>query len=125
MHEPIDHYPREKHMKKTAIKIVAGAGLAAAAAGLATAAPASAEPFITCPDGRTGVATTVTSCEFAHNVRTAWFTQPGPVVQAFSPVTDQIYDMQCESGFTADLSNGAVVDSARCVGGDNAVVVVW
>ena len=67
----------------------------------------------------------MTSCAFADNVRYSYLTQPGQVVTAYSPVTTQYYTMQCAGGFTAYLTNGAVVNSARCVGGNNAVVVVW
>jgi hypothetical protein len=67
----------------------------------------------------------VTSCEFADNVRRAYFDRYGQVVMAYSPVTGSVYDMQCASGFTAHMSNGLVVDSVRCVGGNNAVVVLW
>jgi len=83
------------------------------------------ELFITCPSGRSGVATTVTSCEFADNVRMNFFRQGGPLVTTYSPVTGQYYTMQCSGGFTAHLNNGAYVSSARCVGGNNAVVIVW
>jgi hypothetical protein len=38
---------------------------------------------------------------------------------------NRYYDMQCQAGFVATFSNGMSVNSARCVGGDNAVVVVW
>ena len=99
------------------------------AAGLAalTLAPAAHadEPFIACPDGRTGVATTVTSCEFAHNVRSAYLHQDGPLYLAYSPVTEKIYVMQCRGGFQSAFTNGVVVTSVRCTGGDDAVVVVW
>ncbi|OBK45596.1 hypothetical protein A5657_02985 [Mycobacterium kubicae] len=84
-----------------------------------------ADVFIACPSGRDGVATSVTSCEFADNVRRAWLAQYGPVVMAYSPVTGNVYDMQCAGGFTAHMNNGLVVDAVRCVGGNNAVVVVW
>jgi len=81
--------------------------------------------FLTCPSGRDGVATSVTSCEFADNVRRAYLDQGGPVVMAYSPVTGNVYNMQCVSGFTAHMNNGLVVDAVRCVGGNNAVVVLW
>ena len=98
---------------------------AAAAAAVGMSAPARADVFIACPSGRDGVATSVTSCEFADNVRRAWFSQYGPVVLAYSPVTGNVYDMQCAGGFTAHMNSGLVVDAVRCVGGNNAVVVVW
>jgi hypothetical protein len=109
-------------------KIIAG-GIAAAAVGtaLAVAAPANAaEDFLVCPDGHSGIATTVTSCPFAENVRVAYLTQAGQVVEAYSPVTGQYYDMQCAPGFMATLSpSGRIVHSVRCVGGNNAVVVLF
>jgi len=83
------------------------------------------EPFIPCPDGRTGVATSVTSCAFAHNVRSAYLNQPGPLFLAYSPTTGNVYEMQCQAGFQSTFTNGLVVSSARCVGGNDAVVVVW
>src|SRR5258705_88718 len=79
---------------------------AAAAIGIAIppgTAHAYGEEFLVCPDGHSGIATTVTSCPFAENVRVAWFTQPGQVVEAYSPVTGTFYDMQCADGFMAYL----------------------
>ena len=67
----------------------------------------------------------MTSCEFAYNVRSAWYHQSGNVVLAYSPVTGGIYNMQCAPGFIATFYDGSVVNSVRCVGGNNAVVVVW
>jgi hypothetical protein len=78
-----------------------------------------------CPSGHDGVATSVTSCEFADNVRRSYLAQHGPVVMAYSPVTGNVYTMQCVSGFTAHMSNGLVVDAVRCAGGNDAVVVLW
>ena len=104
--------------------LLLGLGTAIGAA-IIHAPAAKADPFIACPSGRDGVATTVTSCEFADNVRRAYFDQYGQVVMAYSPVTGNVYDMQCASGFTAHMNNGLVVDSVRCVGGNNAVVVLW
>jgi hypothetical protein len=96
------------------------------AEGVALAATASAdEEFIGCPDGQSGVATTVTSCAFAENVRRAYFSQGGPIVTAYSPVTGEVYDMQCQPGFIAHLVGGDTVASVRCVGGNDAVVIVW
>ena len=105
---------------------VMGAAAALAAVSLAPSANAYVdEPFIVCPSGGSGVATSVTSCAFADNVRYSYLTQPGQVVTAYSPVTGQSYTMQCGEGFVAHLNNGATVRSARCVGGNNAVVVLW
>lgn len=46
--------------------------------------------FIACPSGRDGVVTSVTSCEFADNVRRAYLDQYGPVVLAYSSVTGNV-----------------------------------
>jgi hypothetical protein len=96
----------------------------------APAPPAPAPPpdhgaFAICPSGHSGVATTVTSCAFADNVRSAYLVQGGPTVLAYSPVTGDTYTMECIGGFTAHLSDGRVVQAVRCAGGNNAVVVVW
>lgn len=96
------------------------------AGGIAFPAPANAdEPFMVCPDGHTGVAEGHTSCPFAHDMRVAYESQPGPLYNVYSPVTDETYQMQCQGGFTADLIGGAQVDSVRCVGGNDAVVLLW
>src|ERR1700748_1235134 len=101
-------------------------GIAAPLAGsIVTSAVARADVFIPCPSGRDGIATPVTSCEFADNVRSAYLGRYGPLIKAYSPVTGNVYEMQCAGGFTAQMNNGVVVDAARCVGGNNAVVVVW
>ena len=115
-----------KKISKAAL--LSGAAAAAIAGTVGVAAPAQAyvdEAFLICPSGSSGVATSVTSCAFADNVRYSYLTQPGQVVTAYSPVTGQYYTMQCGEGFRAYLNNGAIVNSARCVGGNNAVVVVW
>lgn len=97
------------------------------AAALLAAPQAQADGiFIACPDGHSGVATPVTSCAFAANVARAYFGSYGAtLVNAYSPVTGQVYTMQCAGGFTADLSSGWSVRAARCVGGNNAVVIVY
>ena len=107
-------------------KLISG-GLAAAAVtgALLCATPAQAsDAFLSCGYGA-GIASSVTSCEFAANVRYAWFHQPGSVVEAYSPVTGQVYEMQCGTGFLAHFLDGEVVQSVRCAGGNNAVVVIW
>lgn len=93
--------------------------------GIAFSAPASAEEFEVCPDGHEGVAEGRTTCAFAENVRSAYLNQSGPLYNAYSPVTGEMYAMQCQGGFTANLIGGARVDSVRCVGGDDAVVILW
>lgn len=101
------------------------AALALAGAVAVDAAPANADDlFIGCGNGA-GVATSVTSCAFAHNVRYAYQTQPGQVVVAYSPVTGEYYNMQCAAGFVAHFIDGTAANSVRCVGGNNAVVVLW
>lgn len=88
--------------------------------------PARADtPFVMCPGSRAGVATVVTSCAFAENVRRGYLSHGGSQVIAYSPVTDALYDMWCQPGYRAAFDNGAVVTSALCVGGSNAAVVVW
>jgi len=112
-------------MKKNIIGGIAAAATATGAL-LFGAAPAQADDgFIMCPSGRDGVATAVTSCPFADDVRFSYFTQDGQVVTAYSPVTGEYYEMQCAGGFYAHFITGMTVRSVRCVGGDNAVVVIW
>ena len=94
------------------------------AAALAPAALAD-DTFLVCPSGHAGIATGATSCAFAESVRQAYLSQDGPVVTAYSPVTGQYYDMQCAPGFIAHLNYGATVPSVRCVGGNNAVVIIF
>ena len=76
-------------MKKT----LAAAGIGAAAiTALVGAGTASADNFTVCPSGMSGVSTDDTSCAFADNVRWAWYSQPGTIVTAYSPVTGLAYD---------------------------------
>jgi hypothetical protein len=85
---------------------------AAPIAGAVSLAPtASAEVFDVCPSGRSGVATADTSCAFAENVRWAWYSQPGTIVTAYSPVTHQVYTMQCTPTATTYW-----YEAKRCVG---------
>lgn len=101
-------------------------GSSAVALALLGAAPAHAdEVFNVCGSGRVGVATTVTSCAFATEVRYSYLSQGGPVVSAYSPITGMFYNMQCAGGFISHLNDGEIVRSVRCVGGDDAVVVIW
>jgi hypothetical protein len=95
------------------------------AAGLSTA-PAYADVFDMCPDGQEGVVGGHTTCDFADNVRSAYYAS-GRLNDfvAYSPVTGERYEMSCESGYSARFTNGAVVTSTRCYGGDNAEVVIW
>lgn len=78
------------------IRKLAALAAAFAVAAIGVAAPAAhADEFSICPSGLTGVGTADTSCAFADNVHAAQLAQPGPVVRAFSPVTQQNYTMQC------------------------------
>ncbi len=80
-------------MKKTLA--AAGLGATLIAGPMAAAGTASAENFNICPSGVSGVSTADTSCAFADNVRWAWYSQPGTIVTAYSPITHQSYTMQC------------------------------
>jgi hypothetical protein len=91
------------------------------------APPAAAQNvFIVCPDGHEGVVGGHTSCAFAENVQRMFYAagQPDSVV-AYSPVTGERYEMDCESGYVAHFFDGATRTSTRCTGGDNAEVVLW
>jgi hypothetical protein len=108
-------------MKK---KIFGGIVAVAVAGGLALAAPAGPAHadgyFDVCGSGY-GVEGGSTSCAFAYNVyRAASGQNP---VYAYSPVTDKVYQMEC--GPTQLTGPGLYGPAARCVGGNNAVVIVW
>lgn len=96
--------------------------IAVAAIGVPTPA-AHADEFNICPSGLTGVATADTSCAFADNVRAAQLAQPGPIVSAYSPVTQQTYLMQCVAAVTQIWPQ-----AMRCAGvntyGANLVVFI-
>jgi hypothetical protein len=110
-------------MKKA---ILGGIAAVAVAGGLALAAPAQASETISiCPDGFTGVAEGMTSCAFAHNVGVGVYRHGIPIVDTYSPVTEEVYQMQCSAGFEVLLNNGRTLTADRCVGGNNAVVWVW
>lgn len=106
------------------IKIGVGVAIAAAV-GLSTA-PAHADVFDMCPDGHEGVVGGHTTCDFAENVRSAFYAS-GELNNfvAYSPVTGERYEMSCQGEYPAYFTGGAVVNSTRCYGGDNAEVVVW
>jgi hypothetical protein len=107
-------------------KLLAGCLLAVGLGTLNSAPPAGAdEAFLMCPGGHAGIATGVTSCPFAQNVRASYFEQGGPYVQAYSPVTGGMYDMFCQPGYRTTFTTGETATSVRCSGGNNAVVVVW
>jgi hypothetical protein len=99
-------------MKKKRITLGIGAAAIAATSALGLGAgTASAEVFDVCPSGMSGVATADTSCAFADNVRRAWYSQPGTIVAAYSPVTHQVYTMQC-----TPTSTTYWYEAKRCVG---------
>ena len=93
-----------------AVGALAAVGIGVLAVGIG-APDANADEFIVCPSGVTGVATEDTSCAFADNVRAAWLTQPGAVVSAYSPITQQSYLMQCDSTVTSSWPS-----ALRCTG---------
>ncbi len=106
------------------IKIGVGAAVATAI-GLG-AAPAHADVFEMCPDGREGVVGGHTSCDFAENVRSAYYASGESTnIVAYSPVTGERYEMTCEGSFPANFSNGQTLNSTRCYGGNDAEVVIW
>lgn len=100
--------------------------LAAGAAALGLSAPAHADVFDICPDGHEGVVGSHTSCAFASDVREAYFAT-GQSMQfvAYSPVTGDSYVMTCVGRYQAHFTNGAVVTSTHCYGGNGAEVVIW
>jgi hypothetical protein len=83
--------------------------------------------FAVCPSGHDGVVSgTPTSCAFADNVRRAYYNQGQPdSLVAYSPVTDESYLMQCFGPYRATFTNGDAQDVVKCVGGNDAEVVVW
>jgi hypothetical protein len=56
-------------------------------------------------------------------VRSAWFSQAGNPVLAYSPVTHLSYWMTCNP--STETVSGIVVNGWTCYGGNDAVVVVW
>jgi hypothetical protein len=102
------------------------AAVLVSAAGMAVAPAHADNMFVMCPSGRDGVSSSVTSCLFADNVRDAFYALGTPTyLRAYSPVTDQVYVMTCIHGFTASFTNGQVLNVVKCVGGNDAEVVVW
>jgi hypothetical protein len=96
------------------------------AAAVALAPHAKADFFDMCPDGHEGVVGDHTSCDFAYNVREAFFASGmSHHFIAYSPVTGERYETDCEGAYQAHFSDGAVVTSTHCYAGDNAEVVVW
>lgn len=83
------------------------------------------ESFYECPSGHSGVLNEATSCDFADSVSTAFHARPSNTVYAYSPVTNTTYKMTCDGPYKAHLTGGTVQTSWKCVGGNNAAVVVW
>ena len=97
---------------------------ALAALGIATP-PAHADGlFVVCPSGTSGVATAVTSCPFADQVRGPISARAGgSSVVAYSPVTELTYLTACAAGFVVHFTDGSTRAAIRCVGGNDAVVL--
>jgi hypothetical protein len=101
-------------------------GIAVAVAVGLTTAPAHADVFDMCPDGREGVVGGHTTCDFAENVRGAFYASGmSNDFVAYSPVTGERYEISCEGMYPAKFSDGETLKSTRCYGGDNAEVVIW
>ena len=103
-------------------------GMALACIGLAFALPAHAHAdylFNVCPSGQSGVASLVTSCPFADNVRQSWYLYPGTVQNVYSPVTGGVYTMYCYGGQSVTFASGIRRIAVRCDGGNEAAVVFW
>ncbi len=83
---------------------------------------ADVENFTVCPSGLTGVASAETSCAFADNVRSSWYSSMGNSFIAYSPVTDLEYRMSC-----APASTNMWPEAKRCVGSNafGATLVVY
>lgn len=107
---------------KLLIRVVA----ALAAITVTQLTPAHADDmFVECPGGGVGIGTTVTSCAFAASVKQAYLASGRmPVFNAESPETGQVYTMHCTPGFLVTLDDGQTRNTVRCVGGNDAVVVV-
>jgi hypothetical protein len=72
------------------------------------------------------VATAVTSCPFADQVRAAYVREGGgSSVVAYSPVTELSYLMAGAAGFVVHFTDGSARAAVRCVGGNDAVVLLW
>ncbi len=105
--------------------LIAAAALPMFALGLPSPAHAD-ESFDTCPSGNSGIATPVTSCAFADNVRSQYFAEGGglTLLVAYSPVTGQQYEMRCDPTIS-HFNDGTSKTTVRCTGGNDAVVVFW
>ncbi len=87
-----------------------------------SAAPEPLEHFTICPSGLSGVASDDTSCAFADSVRRSWYSSPGDIISAYSPVTQQVYTMRCTPASTT-----AWPAAKRCVGvnSSGATLIVY
>jgi hypothetical protein len=79
--------------------------------GAAPPRPPDVEDFTICPSGLSGVASEDTSCAFADNVRRSWYSGPGNLITAYSPITNQEYTMRCTAASTTVWPA-----AQRCVG---------
>ena len=94
---------------------------------LGLASPAHAdESFDTCPSGNSGIASSVTSCAFADNVRSQYFTEGAgrTLLVVYSPVTGEQYEVRCDPAIS-HFNDGTSKTTVRCTGGNDAVVVFW
>lgn len=102
--------------------------VAAAVGALATVGTGYAKadiPFRTCPGDTVAiVAGSPTTCEFAYNVKWAYYAHPQTYIQAYSPVTGETYAMSCQTGYIATLENGWQKRGVLCLGGRGAAVIV-
>lgn len=83
--------------------------------------------FVVC-NGVSGIATSMTSCPFAIRVSEAYgrpLRQEIVTVSAYSPVTQQTYEMHCEPGSFVTISGDEKRAAVICSGGNNAKVVVF
>ena len=106
----------EQRIKKLEANLAAKAKAAQkkkAAAGAASGGSAATSSRTSC--GGNLYAGSNTTCPFAQNVESAWYSAGGGsvVVEAFSPVTSRYYTMQCTAGVPT-----------ICRGGNNAVVYI-
>lgn len=80
------------------------------------------ENFTVCPSGLSGVASDETSCAFADNVHSSWYSSPDSAVMVYSPVTHQSYLMYCIPVVTEVWP-----EAKRCVGRNTqgAMLIVY
>lgn len=83
--------------------------------------------FDVCPSRHEGVIGGHTTCRFAYNVGRAFDACGGcSNFVAYSPVTDERYDIVCEGLYPAHFTNGQVLTSTLCyTTSSNAQVVLW